>query len=84
MEIISLAVAIFPWRSEDFAVSPSSLAAKPPRKITLAASRQVNHVSLALHSWRILLGGQPPRMISLAVLVYSLAVFGRQGNSSLV
>jgi len=30
-----LAVAIFPWRSEDFAVSPSSLAAKPPRKIIL-------------------------------------------------
>jgi len=84
MEIISLAVAIFPWRSEDFAVSPSILAAKPPKKITLAASRQVNHVSLALYSWRILLSGQPPRMIFLAVLVYSLAVFGCQGNSSLV
>jgi len=61
-----------------------SLAAKPPRKQALAASRQVNHVFLALYLWWSLLGGQPPRIIFLAVLVYSLAVLARQSNSSLV
>ena len=32
---------------------------------------------MALYSWRILLGGWLPRTISLAILVYSLVVFGR-------
>jgi hypothetical protein len=50
----------------------------------MAAGSQGNRISLALYSWWILLGGRPSRIISLAVLVFSLAVFGRQGNSGLV
>jgi hypothetical protein len=43
----------------------------------LAAGSQGNLIFLALYSWRILLGGQPPRIIIfLAVLVFSLVVFG--------
>jgi len=61
-----------------------SLAATPPKKLFLVAGSQGNSISLALYYWQILLGGRPLRIIFLAVLLYSLPVFGRQGNSVLV
>ena len=51
------------------------------RKTSLRASRQGNSIFLAIQPWRFMLDGWPPITISLAVFLYSLAVFGRQGNS---
>lgn len=75
-------VRTFSWRLGKFANVRIYLAVTSPRKLFLAASCQDNQISLALYSWRILLGGRPPKIIYLAVLVLSLVVFGRQGNSS--
>jgi hypothetical protein len=60
------------WWSNIQENNPSTLAAK-----------QIC-VSLALYSWRILLGGFLPRTFTLAVYLYYLAVFDRQGKDSLV
>jgi hypothetical protein len=48
---------------------------------SLAASSQDSRISLALYTWRILLGSWPLRIIFVTVLVLSLAVFDRQANS---
>jgi hypothetical protein len=39
-----------------------------------------NLVSLALYTWRILLGGTLSRKITLAIYLHALAVFGLQGK----
>jgi len=59
------------------------LAGWQSRKHCLRASRQGNSIFLAIQTWRFMLGGAPPKNISLAVFLYSLAVFGRQENSVL-
>jgi hypothetical protein len=78
-----LAVATFPWPFGKLSLVVVSLAvslqenhpwvSKPPRKL----------ISLSFYSWVCLLDGLWPRIISLAVLPLSLAVFGTQGNSRL-
>ena len=70
----------FSWARRRFCRSSVLLGGQTAKKII----RLVNRVSLALYPWRNLLGGRPPRIISLAVFVFSLAVFDRQGNSVLV
>jgi len=49
-KLYSWQLKYFFWHNVDLAVPPFSLAAKLPRKLSLAASRQVNRVSLALYS----------------------------------
>jgi hypothetical protein len=64
-------------------MSMLSLAGWQSRKPCLRVSRQENSIFLASQSWRFMLDGAPPRKISLAVFLYSLAVFGRQEISVL-
>jgi hypothetical protein len=53
------------------------------KETMLGASCQENSIFLASQTWRFMLDGAPPRKISLAVFLYSLAVFGRQEISVL-
>lgn len=69
--LISLAVVKFSWRCVDFAGVLVFLAAVPPRKQYLAASSQGNWISLALYSWRILLGGQDHFLGGLGIFLGS-------------